>query len=175
MTTNETTVADGSEDAAGTTKPTPLDLARRTEPRPVDANTPAELKKDLFTPEQQAEVDRIIRDRVQRVEAKYATVDVQASELRLKEIGQEIRDGELRLLRNHIAERIGLSPEDRDLLLTGTDVTSLEAQAALLAQRGFGRAPGNVARREGQIVAAPTTGNEDMRTFVNDLFGNDVW
>lgn len=155
--------------------PSPLDVPRKRTENPTAKHDPAQAKNDMFTPEQQAEVDRIVHDRIQRVEAKYEGIDVEASEQRLSELGQQIRDGELRLLRNHMAERIGLSPEDRDLLLSGTDINSLETQAARLVQRGFGRPLGNVARREGQAVAGPTRGNEELRDFVNNLFGNDDW
>lgn len=169
MTTTEQHAQEAVNDATGT--PTPLDIARQIEAR---MGTPAEPKEGMFTPEQQAEVDRIIRDRIQRVEAKYATVNVEAAEQRLTEIQEQIRDGELTVMRNAIAARIGLSTDERDLLLTGTDATSLEMQAVRLVQRGFGRPPGNVAPREGQSVNAPT-GNNDMRAFIDNLFGSNDW
>lgn len=109
------------------------------------------------------------------VEAVDKAGDVQASEQRVHELDRQIRESEIRLMRNSIAERIGLSPDDRDLLLTGTDADSLEAQATFLVQRGFGRPPGNIAPREGQAISEPRRRNEDMREFANDLFGNDDW
>lgn len=152
--------------------PTPLDIARRLEAQPT---TVAEPKDGMFTPEQQAEVNRIVQERVQRVEAKYAAVDVEAAQQQLDDIQQQIRDGELAVMRNAIAARLGLAPEDRDLLLTGTDAVALVEQETRLAAYGFGRPLGNRAPREGQAVNEPSHGDRDMREFVDNLFGNNDW
>lgn len=166
MDTPEAPIATAPSSAA----PTPLDIARKREER-----ARVEPKEGMFTPEQQAEVDRIIRDRIQRVEAKYAAIDVPAAEQRMNELEQQIRDGELKVMRNNLAARFGLSPEDRDLLLTGSDASTLETQASLLAQRGFGRPPGNVAPREGRTVEASSDANDDVRAFIDNLFGSSDW
>lgn len=153
--------------------PSPLDVARRMEAR---AASTSDAKEGMFSPEQQAEVDRIVRDRIQRVEAKYADLDVEAAQARLKETDERIREGERIVLRNSIAARVGLSPDDRDLFLTGTDAATLEAQARLLSERwGLGKPQGNVAPREGRAVSSPAPQDREMREFANNLFGNDVW
>ena len=154
--------------------PTPLDVARQRDSRSTSAG---QHDEPMFTPEQQAEVNRIVQERVQRVEAKYAAVDVEEAQRRLSELDEQIRNGDNIVLRNSIAARIGLSPEDRDLLLTGKDEATLELQAKLLIERwGLGKAQGNVAPREGQTVSPSTAQGDEMRQFVDHLFGSeDIW
>lgn len=128
----------------------------------------------------QADVDKIVKERLtQQARNKYGDYD----ELRAKAAGaqtleQQVADlaakygaAEARALRSDIAARHGISAEDRDLFLTGTDESTLEAQAKRLADRvNEQKANGNRAPKEGRTT---TTGNgdEDMRTAVRGLFG----
>ena len=127
----------------------------------------------------QADVDRIVKDRIARVEAKYADYnDLKAKAEGAKTVEQQLADlatkhaaAEARALRSDIAAKHGLSTEDRDLFLTGSDEATLEAQAKRLAERNAEQKKnGNRASREGRTT---TTGNEDadMREAVRGLFG----
>ena len=112
----------------------------------------------------QADVDRIVKDRIARVEAKYADYnDLKAKAEGAKTIEQQLADlatkhaaAEARALRSDIAAKHGLSTEDRDLFLTGSDEATLEAQAKRLAERNAEQKKnGNRAPREGRTT---TTG-----------------
>ena len=127
----------------------------------------------------QADVDRIVKDRVARVQAKYADYDdLKAKAEGAKTVEQKLADlegkysaAEARALRSDIAAKHGLNAEDRDLFLTGTDESTLTAQAQRLAAREADRKKqGNVAPKEGGTT---TTGdvNGDMRDFTRKLFG----
>lgn len=106
----------------------------------------------------QVDVDRIVKERVQRERAKYADYD----DLKTKAAGAktlEDRIGELELLaatsetkalRAEIANAYGISAEDRDLFLTAADEETLTTQAKRLADRDAQRKQqGNVSPREG--------------------------
>lgn len=133
-----------------------------------------------FTAEQQAEVNRIVQERVQRVEAKYADYnDLKSAADGAKTVEQKLADletkhaeAEARALRSDIATKHGISAEDRDLFLTGSDEAALEAQAKRLAERvADQKKNGNRAPKEG----GTTTGedkNKDMRSFVGNLFAS---
>lgn len=128
----------------------------------------------------QADVDKIVKERLtQQARSKYGDYDdLKAKAEGAKTLEDQVADlaakysaAEARALRSDIAARHGISAEDRDLFLTGTDEATLEAQAKRLADREAERkAKGNVARREGTTT---TTGksNEDLRDFANNLFG----
>jgi hypothetical protein len=136
--------------------------------------------KITFTAEQQAEVNRIVQERVQRVEAKYADYnDLKSAADGAKTVEQKLADletkhaeAEARALRSDIATKHGISAEDRDLFLTGSDEAALEAQAKRLAERNADQKKnGNRAPKEG----GTTTGedkNKDMRSFVGNLFAS---
>lgn len=94
----------------------------------------------------------------------------QKFEERLSGMEKRAQEAEARALRSDIAATHGISAEDRDLFLTGSDADSLEAQAVRLAQRTVEqKKTGNVARKEG---AQKTNGggDEEMREFTRSLF-----
>jgi len=139
-----------------------------------------QAKAGTFTAEQQAEVNRIVQERVQRVEAKYADYgDLKAKADSAKTVEQKLADlaakhaeAEARALRSDIAAKYGVSAEDRDLFLTGSDETALEAQAKRLADRAVDQKKnGNRAPKEGS-----TTNGEDkdkgLREFTRTLFAS---
>jgi hypothetical protein len=98
--------------------------------------------------------------------------DQQKVEERISQMEKRTAEAESRALRADIASKHGISAEDRDLFLTGTDEESLTAQAKRLAEREVERKKtGNVAPKEGE---AKTTGKTDAepREFVKQLFGN---
>ena len=129
----------------------------------------------------QADVDRIVKERVQREKAKYADYDdlkakaegAKTLEERLAEVEKRAKDAQTAALRSDIAAKHGISAEDRDLFLTGADEETLTAQAQRLAQREADRKKqGNVAPKEGGNPNPVKS--DDMRSFANELFGRAV-
>lgn len=128
----------------------------------------------------QAEVNKIVKERLtQQARNNYGDYDeLKAKAEGAKTLEDQVADlaakysaAEARALRSDIAARFGISAEDRDLFLTGTDESTLEAQAKRLADRENERKKdGNRAPKEGRTT---TTGNadEDMRVAVRGLFG----
>jgi hypothetical protein len=127
----------------------------------------------------QADVDRIVKDRVARVQAKYADYDdlrvraegAKTVEEKLAELEGKYSAAEARALRSDIAAKHGISAEDRDLFLTGTDESTLTAQAERLAAREADRKKqGNVAPKEGSTTSSGNASN-DVKQFARQLFG----
>ena len=139
-----------------------------------------------FTPiTSQDELNRIIGERVKR--AKPADYDdLKAKAARLDEIEQanktEIEKAADRAakaeqerdkaradaLRLRVAAKHGISDEDADLFLTGTDEATLTKQAERLAQRTADRKKqGNHVPREG---SNPKAGDDPMREYARQLF-----
>lgn len=127
----------------------------------------------------QADVDRIVKDRVARVEAKYADyTDLKKAAEGAKTVEQKLADleskhveAEARALRSDIATRHGITAADRDLFLTGSDEATLEAQAKRLSEREADRKKnGNVAPKEG-VTKTNGSSDAEARTFVSQLFG----
>lgn len=144
------------------------------------ASTEQQQQQETSKTFTQADVDRLIGERVQRERAKYADYDdlkakaegSKTVEDRLSAAEKRAAEAEARALRNDIATRHGISAEDRDLFLTGTDEDTLTAQAKRLAARDSDRKKqGNVARNEG---GNPNPGKPkgDVREFTRQLFGN---
>lgn len=128
----------------------------------------------------QADVDRIVRERVQRERAKYADYDdlkVQASqgktsEERIAALEKDLSDSRLDSRRSKFQAKYGISDEDAALFLTGTDDQTLEAQAKRLADRESQRKKqGNHVPQEG---SNPKPGPDEMRDFTRKLFGRGV-
>jgi len=149
-----------------------------------DGNPPADGSGDPEQAFTQADVDRIVKERVQRERAKYADYDdlkVKAGEKatleeRVAEIEARAVKAETEALRARVAAEFGIStkagpngePSDADLFLTGTDAESLTAQAKRLADRESERKKnGNHAPREGNN---PQSGDDPVRNFARGLF-----
>ncbi|HET8537612.1 MAG TPA: hypothetical protein VFL73_10585 [Solirubrobacteraceae bacterium] len=75
-------------------------------------------------------------------------------------------------LRLRVAAKHGISDEDADLFLTGTDEATLTKQAERLSERVADRKKrGNVAPKEGGS-ADKVDGTNDLREFTRNLFGS---
>ncbi len=146
----------------------------------TDTESTAPATEETAAPETftQSDVDRIVRERVQRERAKYADYDAlkakaegaKSVEDRLAEMEQRTAAAEASALRSDVAARYGISAVDRDLLLTGTDVETLEAQAKRLAEQESERKKkANIVPREGNNPKA--SGGDEEREFVRHLFG----
>jgi hypothetical protein len=135
----------------------------------------------------QAEVDRIVRERVTRERAKfsdYAELQAKAGaaqtlEERLASLETELTTTRTQALKTSIAAKFGIStepgedgsPSDADLFLTGSDADSLTAQAQRLAGRDADRKKqGNIAPKEGSTTTSGT-GDGEARKFASNLFG----
>ena len=134
-------------------------------------------KESTFT---QADVDRIVKERVQRERAKFADYDdlktkageAKTAEERIADLEKRYQDAETRALRANVASEYGIGTEDRDLFLTGTDEETLTAQAKRLADRE--------SERKKRSNHVPNEGNNpkpsadsDMRGLVRGLFRPD--
>lgn len=128
----------------------------------------------------QADVDRIVKERVQRERAKYADYNdlkvkagaVKTAEDRIADLEKQYKAAETRAERANIASEYGIAPEDRDLFLTGDDEETLTAQAKRLAERtSEQKKRSNHAPREGNN---PKPAKDDRRDFANQVFGRAI-
>ena len=112
-----------------------------------------------------------------KVTEKYADYDdlkakaegAKTAEDRITELEKSIEAANREALRRRVQAAHGISDEDADLFLTGTDEDSLTAQAKRLAARETERKQkNNVSPREGNN---PTGGKSDeLRDFTRNLF-----
>lgn len=158
-----------------------------TDPNAPDGGAPEGTPKPQETTFTQADVDRIVRERLgQQAKNKFGDYDELKTkagdaltlEQRVKDMETRTQTAEAKALRSDIAAEFGIStkkgpkgePSDADLFLTGADVDTLTAQAQRLAGRDEDRKKqGNFAPKEGTQPAAGTDTGE--REFVKNLFG----
>ena len=141
------------------------------------AGTEQTKEAQTFT---QAEVDKIVKDRAERLaKQRYADYDdlkakaegSKTLEERLASLESELTTAKATALRSDIAAKHGISAEDRDLFLIGTDEATLTAQAQRLAERVADRKKqGNYAPKEG---TAPGSPEEPLRDFTRKLFNKE--
>lgn len=148
------------------TEPTPEPTA---DPK-VDVDPPAQT----FT---QADVDRIVKERVKRVQDKFSDYDdlktkadgAKTLEDRVAEIERQAKESEERAMRAEVANAKGLTPTQAKRLIGGTR-EELEADAdELLKDIGAQKQTGNHVPREGKNPKPG--GNDDERAFARELFG----
>lgn len=126
----------------------------------------------------QADVDRIVADRVKRERAKYADYDdlkkaagdKATAEERIASLEKEIEGSKREALRRRVQAAHGISDEDADLFLTASDEETLKRQAERLA------AQGSQQKKRGNRVPGEGTSNRpsenDERAAVRNLFGS---
>lgn len=163
------------------------DNAETPQVEPDKAPEGAEQKQEkTFT---QAEVDRIVRDRAERLakqlfpdydDLKTKAEGAKTLEDRLSELETELKTTKVDALRASVAARFGIStekgkdgsPSDADLFLTGTDEATLTTQAERLAARQADlKKQGNVARNEGGTINSGTSEEQELRNLASNLFG----
>ncbi|RYE42576.1 MAG: hypothetical protein EOP24_32065 [Hyphomicrobiales bacterium] len=141
-------------------------------PTPETTET-TEPEATTFT---QADVDRIVRERVKRERDKYADYDdlkakageATTLEQRVADIERKANDSEARAIRAEIANAKGLTATQAKRLV-GTTREELEADAdELLTDIGAQKQNGNRAPREGQTP--PPSGDDEVREFTRGLF-----
>lgn len=154
-------------------------MSTATEPTPSAEPAPKSEQKQQETTFTQSDVDRIVKERLERATAKFADYDdlrarageKASADERIAELEQKYQAAEAARLRSDIATKHGISAEDRDLFLTGADEAALTAQAKRLADREADRKKqGNVAPKEGATSTSGTT-DDDMREATRALFG----
>ena len=142
------------------------------------SNAPAE---DTFT---QADVDRIVGERLKRereaTKTKYGDLDElkrkagegATAEEKIAALQQQVETTQREALKRRVQAKHGISDEDADLFLTGSDEESLTAQAQRLAARDAERkTKGNRVPGEGRTPTKP--GDDPMRAFTRNLFGRE--
>ena len=143
-------------------------------PNPDPTPDPAPEPDQTFT---QADVDRIVRERVKREREKFADYDdlkakagsATTLEERVAQIERQARESEERALRAEVANVKGLTATQAKRLI-GSTREELEADAdELLADIGAQKKQGNHVPREGNNPKSG--GDDDARAFARELFG----
>lgn len=134
----------------------------------------------------QAEVDRIIADRLKREDVKGLKskaaefdklVEAQKSAEQKAADAQQAAEAraaaaEAKAIRYQVAADQGISREDADYFLTGTDEDTIVAQAKRLLERDADRSKrGNYVPNEGKTPKNPST-DDPMRDFTRQLFAS---
>lgn len=148
------------------------------------AENAAETSGEQKTQEQtftQADVDKIVRDRLaQQAKNKFGDYDelktraegARTLEERLADVESRYKDAETKALRSDIAAQFGISAEDRDLFLIGSDEETLTSQARRLAERdGELKKHGNVARSEGGSSDALALNGDGLENALRNALG----
>lgn len=157
---------------------------------PTEATKPPAGTEQAGKSFTQADVDRIVQDRLsQQAKNKFGDYDelktkadgATTLEQRLGALETELSTTKSEALRATIAARFGVStekgpkgePSDADLFLTGSDESTLTAQAQRLAAREEDRKKqGNFAPKEGQSPSS-SGGSDDLRDFTKKLFNKE--
>lgn len=146
-----------------------------TETKPDEGKeSEKQAEQTTFT---QADVDRIVRERVKRTKDQFADYDelktkaagATTLEERVAQIERQARDSEARAMRAEVANAKGLTPSQAKRLI-GETREELEADADdLLKDIGAQKKQGNHVPREGN--QPKSKGEDEPRAFVRELFG----
>ena len=130
----------------------------------LEAERTARATAEKAAAELQAKLDEIEKANLSEVErAKREAEEARAELVKAK--------GEA--LRARIQAKHGISDEDADLFLTGSDQATLAKQAERLASKAEDRKKnGNYVSREGRTQATGSN-TDDERQFVRNLFGSE--
>lgn len=149
-----------------------------TEPT-TDAPQGAESKGEEKQADQtftQADVDRIVKERVQRERAKFAdygelkekAAGAKTAEERLASLESQLQESRREALVRRVQAAHGISDEDAELFLTGADEDALTAQAKRLADRETERKQnGNHVPKEGTTTRPEDNGEA---AFARSIF-----
>jgi hypothetical protein len=157
------------------------------QPNPSDGGTPTDAPKPQESTFSQADVERIVKERLaQQAKNKFGDYDdlktragdALTLEQRVAEMETRAQAAEAESRRARVAAEFGIStkkgpkgePSDADLFLTGTDESTLTAQAQRLAGREEDRKKqGNFAPKEGTTTNSGKD-DSDFRGVVKQLF-----
>lgn len=117
--------------------------------------------------EQRAKANKTAADELAALKDAQKTSEQKAAE-RLAALEAQVAEAETKVLRATVGSTHGISVEDRDLFLTGSDEATLTAQAKRLAERAAERQRhGNHVPDEGENPQA----TDERRAFVRQLTG----
>lgn len=132
----------------------------------------------------QADVDRIVADRLSRERAKYADYDdlkakaegAKTADDRIADLEKRLADADARESRQKLVAKVAgdhkiTDADDIRLFLTGSDEDTLAAQAKALAAKATAKPNGNYVPTEGATPKNPAA--DDVRAFTRNLFGRD--
>ena len=140
------------------------------DPKVFDAEYVDKLRKESAKYRTEARANAEAARRLSEIEQSQKS-DQQKADDRIKDLEAKFAAAEARALRAEIANAHGISAEDRDLFLTGTDVETLTAQAKRLAERASERKKqNNVVPTEGKNSSPREDSN---RAFAKQLFSGD--
>jgi len=138
------------------------------DPKVFDAEYVDKLRKESAKYRTEARANAEAARRLSEIEQSQKS-DQQKADDRIKDLEAKFAAAEARALRAEIANAHGISAEDRDLFLTGTDEETLTAQAKRLSERESSRKKqGNRVPQEGRNPSAPPS---EERAAVRSLFG----
>ncbi|MBC8726054.1 hypothetical protein F6X37_32320 [Paraburkholderia sp. 31.1] len=130
-----------------------------------------EAQKHSRTWEQRAKDNKSAADELATLKDSKKTVEQKLADLEAKHA-----EAEARALRSDIATKHGISAEDRDLFLTGSDEATLTAQAKRLAERiADQKKNGNRAPKEGRAVTTTISPKDAAkREWLASLTGDNA-
>lgn len=152
-----------------------------TETTTTDTSTETAEGKKTEPGFTQADVDRIVAERLKReretTKTKYADYDElkkkaagsATAEETLAKLQRDLEDTKREALKRRVQAAHGISDEDADLFLTATEEEALTKQAERLAERDSDRKKrGNRVPTEGRTTTQ--AGEDPMREFTRNLF-----
>jgi uncharacterized protein YaiL (DUF2058 family) len=142
--------------------------AGTTESETFDAEYVTKLRKEAAKYRTEAKANADAAKKLAAIEEANKT-EQQKLEERLTEAQKAADQARADALRFKIASKFGVTDEDADLFLTGTDEETLTRQAERLSQHSSDRKKnGNVVPKEGSTSTAVAN---DERATVRELFG----
>lgn len=139
------------------------------EPKTFDAEYVAKLRSEAAEYRTKAKANADAADELARIKESQKTEAEKAAE-RLAELEAENLTTKAELIRLRVASKHGISAEDAELFLTGTDEDSLIKQAERLAAMEPAKKPrGSYVPNEGKNPNSPGDGNE-LRDVARNLF-----
>lgn len=156
--TNTGTSDKGATDDATTTKETDDKSAEVDKWKAMARKHEAEAKANAGAAKRLAELEEANKSEAQKMADRAASAEAERDAARVE------------MLRFRVAAKHGISEEDADLFLTGSDEETLTKQAKRLTDRETERKKsGNRVAREGQT--SQSTATDQVREFTRNLFG----
>ena len=160
------------EETTATTESTTTEQTTTTE-QAQEQTAPTETvefwKQKAREQEKRAKANADAAKRLAEIEEAQKSEAEKAAD-RMREIERERDEAKRDAVRFKVASKFGISDEDADLFLTGTDEETLTKQAERLSQHSSDRKKnGNVVPREGSTSSAAP---DAERAAVRDLFAS---
>jgi hypothetical protein len=148
------------ETEAPETEAPEVDLAAEVEKwKTLSKKNEARAKENSAAAKRLAEIEEAGKSEAQKAQDRIATLE------------RELEATRSAALRSRIQAKHGISDEDAELFLTGSDEDTLTKQAERLAQRAEDRKKnGNHAPLQGRTPSSSSADDGDMREFARNLF-----